>query len=162
MTREIFLHGKRGRKLTVQVDDEDYDKVYKLRPYMGTDGYPMVMVDKIPTPVQLFVLGYSVKELREMNMLIDHKDLNRCNAQKENLRLATKSQNMQNKKPKFTSKGVTKRGNKYIARIYKNKVEYYLGSFDYESDAAMVYNEHALRLFGPDARLNPEGLADYE
>jgi hypothetical protein len=77
------------------------------------------------------------------------------------LRTATHSQNMHNRdktKSKATSKfkGVywCKQKQKWKARIYVNKKQMWLGSFDTEIDAAKAYNKAALIYIGEFACIN--------
>jgi len=154
LTSKIHLHGKRGRKLVLLIDDADYLLIYRMRPYMGSEGYPMVYREGSAVPVHLVVMRVTPEYLKENKLLVDHIDLNRLNAQSGNLRLVTASQNMQNKAPKGKYKGVTKRGNKFVARIYHNLEEVYLGSFNTEEQAADAYNTAAIEYYGDGARIN--------
>lgn len=90
---------------------------------------------------------------------IDHIDGNGLNCQKNNLRIVTRTQNMQNAKPyrggTSKYKGVSKRSNgRFQAKIRLNGKLIYLGSFIDETEAAMAYDEAAIELFGEYARPN--------
>lgn len=91
---------------------------------------------------------------------IDHKNGNKLDNRMENLRTATRSQNMMNqtKWDKCTSKfkGVSwhKPSNKWVAKICKNRKMYHIGYFDDEKKAAQAYNNMALIMFGSFARIN--------
>ena len=87
----------------------------------------------------------------ELPNQIDHingtKDDNRlCN-----LRVVTTKQNLENRgAPKNNTsgfKGVTKRGNKFIAQIMHNQKQHYLGVFDTAEQASSVYKQKANELF---------------
>lgn len=90
----------------------------------------------------------------------DHKDGNGLNNHRSNLRDSTHTQNMQNRKTNRGTKsskykGVSKRRDKwraYINNQYGIKVA--LGDFSTEREAALAYNEAALRYHGEYARLN--------
>jgi len=92
-------------------------------------------------------------------MEIDHKDGNGLNNKRDNIRVCTHHQNLMNKAghgetSKF--KGVTRRKgmNKYRASIgFFGKV-IHLGYFKKEEDAAIAYNNAALKYFGDFAKLN--------
>ncbi len=93
-------------------------------------------------------------------VLIDHKDHNTLNNQRENLRKATSSQNTSNRRPqkqsssKFLGVHYAKNINKWVAQIQKGDVNHRLGSFDNEVEAAKAYNSKAVELHGPFANLN--------
>ena len=75
----------------------------------------------------------------------------------ENCRVVTSKQNAQNKKPLGGTskyKGVSKRGEKYRAKIFKDGVRYNIGTFDSEDEAALAYNKAAYELNGEYAYMN--------
>lgn len=95
------------------------------------------------------------------NSMIDHKDRNGLNNQRENLRPATRSQNGANyigrtkiRRGKF--KGVTKYSHwdGFHAQIAVNQKHMFLGSFKNEEDAARAYDKAAKKYFGEFAYLN--------
>lgn len=91
---------------------------------------------------------------------VDHINRNRLDNRRENLRLATRAQNMQNSVKKFDNKsgfkGVHKhsRNNSWIAQISFNGKMTHLGSFKTAEEASLAYNAAALRLHGDFANLN--------
>ena len=92
------------------------------------------------------------------NNHIDHIDGNSLNNRRSNLRLITVSQNIANsgvRKNNSTGyKGVTKKRNKYSVKIKVNRVVINGGVFDTKKDAAIKYNELAVKYFGHYAWLN--------
>lgn len=92
---------------------------------------------------------------------IDHIDGNGLNNKRSNLRWATPSQNQWNKRRQRTNrskyKGVTPRGEKWVAAIQKHGKRYHLGTFDTEYLAAIAYDKKALELFGEFAKVNIGG-----
>jgi len=92
---------------------------------------------------------------------VDHIDRNTFDDRIENLRLATRAQNMANQgKPKGTYsseyKGVSwnKRAKKWQAYIKVNGKTIHLGYFIEEFEAAIAYDKAAKEYFGEFARLN--------
>jgi hypothetical protein len=87
------------------------------------------------------------------DMQVDHKDGDTLNNQKYNLRNCTNAQNTQNSiKHKVGYKGVRYLGYKggYMARIK----QIYLGCFETPEEAAIAYNNAAIKYFGEFANLN--------
>jgi len=94
-------------------------------------------------------------------LLVDHRNNNGLDNRRENLRLATHSQNMINRpktKSKTTSRFVgvyfQKNRGKWAARINYQKNQIWLGRFDNEIDAAKAYDAAAKKYHGEFARLN--------
>lgn len=89
----------------------------------------------------------------------DHKDGDGLNNQSHNLRPATHSQNMMNRRKTYGAskfKGVDwqNKRSKWRARIRKDGKWYYLGLFKDEVDAATAYNFAAHDLFGEFSKFN--------
>jgi hypothetical protein len=91
---------------------------------------------------------------------VDHIDGNPLNNKRNNLRPCNNQQNQFNQKPQTGRaskyKGVTwvNRPKPYRAYIYLNNKSIYLGSFYTEEEAALIYNEAAIKYFGVFAHLN--------
>lgn len=92
--------------------------------------------------------------------LIDHIDRNTRNNKIENLRHATMSLNMANRKINNNNtsgfKGVhfEKKINKYVSHIAYNNKSIYLGSYNNREEAAKAYDKKAKELYGDFAQLN--------
>jgi len=98
--------------------------------------------------------------MNNYDVMFDHKDRNPLNNQKNNLRVATYSQNCRNvaKKPNTISKykGVSfhKTKKKWIASIRKDRTLIHLGYFELETDAAKAYDAKAKEIDKDFAVLN--------
>lgn len=92
---------------------------------------------------------------------VDHVNHDTLDNRSENLRVATRSQNMMNRRWGTASrvgiKGVCKYGRRFQARIIKDKTVISLGVFDTKREAALAYNRYAVEVFGDRACLNPIG-----
>jgi len=92
--------------------------------------------------------------------MIDHVNQDQSDNRIENLRIATKSQNMANDGPRATNtsgyRGVTfdKKRGKWVAMITKDYKVLHLGRFLDREDAARAYDAAAISLFGEFACLN--------
>ena len=138
------------------VDDNDYPLLSQHK-WCAAKGHNTFYAVRSPKgskkleKMHIVLMGYPT------GLMVDHRDHNGLNNQKNNLRLATNSQNQANANGwKRVSKfrGVHKDRNKWRARIENNGVKYNLGSFNNREDAAQSYNEKAKELFGDFASLN--------
>jgi hypothetical protein len=105
------------------------------------------------------------------DLQVDHKNRNRLDARRENLRLATRSQNQSNKGLQINNysgfKGVSVDGRKFRVRIrFNRRFELHLGHYDDLEFAARVYdacsrllNKDFAGLNFPDEPTTPEILA---
>lgn len=93
-------------------------------------------------------------------LMVDHINGDTLDNQRHNLRLATNQQNQHNQTKLRTDnttgyKGVTQiRSGNYLAQLYLNKVRIRLGVRVEKREAAILYNEGALKYFGEFAALN--------
>lgn len=97
-------------------------------------------------------------------LMIDHRNHNGLDNQKDNLRTATKQQNAWNTEKMKTKhqskyKGVHFRRNKqgekrWFVVLRKNYKTFSFGTQDSELEAVRVYNKEAMRMFGEYACLN--------
>lgn len=140
------------------IDDEYFDTVSRYRWYLHRDGWASGFSHSLGfAPMHQLVLPPKGKRFP------DHRDKNKLNNRRSNLRLATKAQNSQNSKkrsqPNNTSKykgvGLHKPSGLYHARIKPpNKPRISLGYFKTQIDAARAYNDAAKKYFGEFAFLN--------
>jgi hypothetical protein len=151
-----ILVGKDG--LVAVCDIEDYELVVGHHWYYGgPKGREHIHSNKAGVLARV-VLGYTG------DLLVDHADNNPLNNHKNNLRLATRSQNSWNQKKTShirTSKykgvlfsATRDKPSRWCARICKDKVSRHLGYFMTEQEAARAYNKAAQELFGEFALLN--------
>ena len=107
--------------------------------------------------IQIFGRSYFAHRLAWVIMtgvwpvdLIDHRDLNASNNRWTNLREANDSQNNHNKITvnKTGARGVTRRGNRFIARIRMNGKTVRLGTRGTIEEAATLYEAAALSYYG--------------
>jgi len=93
-------------------------------------------------------------------LFVDHRDHNGLNNRKTNLRLCTKKQNQENRRPnrggtsKYKGVHWCNTYKKFRARICHNGKRIHLGYFEDEIEAAKAYDKKARELFGEFAYLN--------
>ena len=139
------------------VDDADYDDVAQYR-WSYSHGYA---IRKIAGTNKLISMHrYLLKA--PTGMLCDHKNRNKLDNRRANLRLCTKAQNQQNQPVRSDSttgvKGVTifkHGGNKpYKAYIGINGGVNSLGYYKTVEEAAAAYNKAAIKHYGKFASIN--------
>ncbi len=87
----------------------------------------------------------------------DHIDGNKLNNRRGNLRIVSPSQNQANRSSiagKSTAKGVKVRGRAFASSIRVQGKDIWLGTYETEDEAAYVYDQAAMQIFGECARLN--------
>jgi hypothetical protein len=146
--------------LVTIVDDEDYELLATKRWQLNTGGKGVKRNIRVGG-VYFNILMHRVIMNAPAGLLVDHRNRNPLDNRKENLRLATRAQNGQNRAVDAVSssqfKGVSwfKRLRSWQAYITVNGRQNHLGLFLLEEDAAIAYNNAARELFGEFARLNP-------
>lgn len=153
--KKIIINSKTHGRHEVLVDDGDYQEISKHKWCLYPKGitfYAITKVNRIVTRMHRMIIA------AKPGQLIDHKDGNGLNNTRNNIRIATFSQNAMNRKKRIGSssqfKGVFKIRSKFQSRITVNYKDKSLGYFSLELDAAKAYNEAAIKYHGEFARLN--------
>ena len=144
------------------VDDADFDWLNQYKWHVCCVSYAKRSVVDVNTGkrhevfMHRLILGLKYHDKRQG----DHKNHNGFDNQRQNLRICTRSQNLQNslktRRASSKYKGVDwyKRSKKWRAKIMLNYKGYFLGCFIDEIEAAKAYDRKALELFGEFAYLN--------
>jgi len=152
---------------TVWIDLEDYDKIKEYKWYVKKDYYSgcfYVSSHDLTTKNKKSIRLHRIVMDAKSDQIIDHVNHDTLDNRKQNLRFCSHQENMRNKgKLKNTSskyKGVSfhKRDKIYTAHITIDKKLIHLGTFKNEIQAAMAYDEAAVKYFGEYANLNIEFL----
>ena len=141
------------------VDDGDYDLLMQVgRWCYSRSGYAVhYYTDELGRNRTLymhrFLMERSIRGGIPAGMQCDHRNLNRLDNRRSNLRLATRPQNQAHKGKRKDSrspyKGVTRNTGKWEARIKYGSQRINLGRFDKPEDAALMYDA-ATRLLNKD------------
>jgi hypothetical protein len=146
------------------VDADISEQVGHLSWKLDKDGYVIRKTTVGGKHGRTIRLHRTVLECSNPAILVDHKDGNKLDNRRDNLRLASKAQNSQNcsKRPNHTSqfRGVTwnRAAGKWQASLKANGQSYYLGLFIDESEAGRAYNQAAIQRHKEFARINPIGV----
>jgi hypothetical protein len=146
------------------VDDADYERVVALGKWCASQHSRTAWYAKkrISGPDRasrkIIIMHRFILGLSEPRPLVDHVNGNGLDNRRENLRLATQSQNQQNRGPSYGRKlkGVCfdKSDGRWLASIRINGISRSLGRFGTPEEAARAYDAADRRHFGAFARLN--------
>ena len=134
-------------------DREDYDKIKDYHWYYN-QGYIRGELGGKHFSIHRVIMGLS----KDSDIFVDHAEGNPLDNRKEFLRLATPSQNCQNRKNSSTNTtgmaGVSlqKETGKYMVRIGVNKERLYLGLYSTYEEAVKVRLEAEKKYYGDYAR----------
>lgn len=158
--KAISLSGKLGRGLQTIVSDEDFDFLAQWKWSLNSKGYVKrnltIKRRGERTTYRLILMHRVVAERAGIEVAneIDHKNLNRLDNQRGNLRPATRSQNCINtglKKSNSTGfKGVyfEKGRGKFVAQIRVSGKRLHLGRFETAELAYEAYRQAARQYHG--------------
>ena len=146
------------------VDAEDYEFLTQWKWFITHQGYAArnQYISYINGKQNCdIILMHRVIMKTPKDMQTDHRDGNKLNNRKTNLRNCSHGQNQQNRgSNKFTTskyKGVcwNKNAGKWMAEIMVNRKKIYLGIFAVETDAARAYNEASRKHHKEFGYINP-------
>lgn len=153
MMREIPL----TRGFMALVDDEDFDELSKHKWHIDANGYAVRTQHTAPRPNRKTIALRMHRVLMGLDNAdgrrVDHKDGNRLNNQRANLRICTGEENTRNQRIRKDNrtgfKGVVKAtGGFWRAQIHVNKKRFDLGLFESPEEAHGAYCKAALEKHG--------------
>lgn len=150
-----------GNERFAVIDASDWPLVSGRHWHMTTSGYAVTngKVGGKPRLIYMHIVIFGDSDAPE----VDHRDLDKLNNRRGNLRPATSGRNKENReKPGHSTspyKGVSfhRLTGKWRASVSSEGVSHYLGLFSTPEDAAAAYDKAATRLHGEFARLNKTG-----
>ena len=145
----IPLYNRKGFFKWAKCDLEDADRISKYKWHVNNAGYAKSSRHEL---MHREILCYKGK------LDVDHINQDRLDNRRENLRVVSRSANAQNcksgGKSKYLGVSLKKSSGKWHTQISFNWKKIHGGYFLTEQEAARRYNELALKLHGPNARLN--------
>ena len=150
---EIVLYNRASKEVArAKIDLEDVKKCKERKWCMNDQQYVLSNAGEKRVKLHHFVFGN--------DMEVDHINRDTLDNRKENLRYCTRSQNHCNKRIQNNNtsgyKGVVfaKHVKKWKARVYDKGRQICVGHFDTKKEAALAYNEAAIKYYGEFARIN--------
>lgn len=148
------------RGMVTQVDDEDFEWLNQWNWYAAKQGKKFYVSRRNGKYGRLIHMHRLILGLPDdPKIFADHKDRDGLNNQRDNLRIADRSQNNSNRICIGSSGylGVFRSSAKqesWFARIRKRGKITYLGCYVRKEDAALAYNKAAIEIHGEFANLN--------
>lgn len=140
------------------LDDVDFERVSEFKWCYLKGGYAVRGQREGAKTRMIFLHRFLTNASKGQE--VDHINGDKLDNRRSNLRICTSSQNKFNKSLQSNNtsgyKGVSwnKDINKWVAQIWVNNKKFYIGVFTNKLDAALGYNEVALRLHGEFALTN--------
>lgn len=152
MTQKVYLNGKAGAGKYALVDDKDYELVSRYRWFLNQDGYA---ISGRKRRSDKSILMHRMVMNTPTGMLTDHKNQDKLDNRRENLRICNTSENNRNMRPgarggssRFTGVYFCKTRKLWVAMIKGESKRYNLGRFATEIEAALAYDRKAYELHG--------------
>lgn len=154
--KTIPMNGSKGAGLFAIVDNADYERVGAFSWHLSSNGYVKGYAGGRKTVLLHRYL------LDPGDSHVDHRNGNRLDNRRQNLRLASRAENNRNAKQRSHSqwpfKGVRHNGSSWVACIRVNNQRHYLGAFPTAEEAAAAYDRAAHQMHGAFAR--PNGVTE--
>lgn len=140
-----------------KVDDEDYEKLSSFNWRKTQRGYA-IRDEMIGQGKYRGVFMHRQIINAKPDEIVDHKNFDKLDNQKHNLRVCTKKQSNRHTRhhndAKNKYKGVFPRKGKWAAKINVDKRQIWLGTYSTEEEAALAYDRAAEEYFGEFASFN--------
>ena len=157
MSKQIHLNGLRGSGVYTLVDAEDYEYLNQWSWYLTKKGYVSRTDYSNGRPGKTIRMHRFIMNTPR-GMETDHKNRDKLDNRKENLRICTTTQNQANipvrRRNILGVKGVCRQQGKYRASISVSGKPIHLGHFDTLLEASNAYDDAANIYFGEFASLN--------
>lgn len=146
----------RGKILAfVLVDDADFDYLDQFK-WHYHDGYARRTAYSKVKKCHTIIMHREIMNAPKEKM-VDHKNSNRLDNRRANLRLCSLQENLRNmsaRRNKHGYKGVYSNSGKFMAQLRIDRKLVYLGNYNTKEEAALAYNLGAVKYFGEFANLN--------
>lgn len=150
--KKIALSGKKGNGLFALVDDEDFEKLNAFSWHNHLGYARRGEIDRASGKNKMIMMHREILGITDSKVLLDHRDRNKLNNCKGNLKVCSQSDNRKNlTKPigttsKFIGVHWSKRDQKWIAQVHIEGKRIWLGAYEKEEDAARIRDERIRKL----------------
>ena len=142
------------------VDDRDFTWLNQHKWSLSDKGYPQSRINGKDVKMHLMVADRYFGK-REKGMILDHINQNKKDSRLCNLRVCTYQENSRNRDrhaedetSKYHGVNYRKESGTWRVRIMDSGIQYNIGTFRTEIEAAIAYNHAAKEMFGEFASLN--------
>ena len=139
------------KNIPFQIDKEDLELASQYTWHVNKKGYCMARDGDTMVLLHRLLMGSPKSS-------IDHKNRDKTDNRKKNLRVCSQSQNLVNRGMLSNNtsgyRGVSKSHGKWTSMLGVDGKNIYLGTFEDIVDAAKAYNDKAKELYGEFAELN--------
>lgn len=145
-----YIICKNGERVAVDAPMFEFLNTVKWR--VGTKGYAITSHPKMTGKKNSTISMHRIVASTPPEMWTDHKNGNKLDNRRKNLRVCTPSQNNANRVRKYHNrfaKSVRKVGERFHAQICGS----HIGSFANEKDASVAYGKMAKKMFGEYAKV---------
>ena len=156
---ELIITNKKGEKLKVLYDECDHELVAAHRWHVNSTGYAVSNI-RMEQGRGTLLMHRLILDIKCRDTQVDHKNRNRLDNRRCNIRPCTVSENRRNKSSTGACKYLGVSYQKVNGRIYIrasitiNSKNVHLGRFKTEEAAARAYDQAAKKHFGEFANLN--------
>jgi hypothetical protein len=151
MSNEYFYNRKYATLISkngerIFIDNDDLPKILEHTWCVSKTGYAVSRINNKLVKMHRFILSVG-----DPKVITDHKNRNKLDNRKDNLRFCTQHQNTMNcsnTKNRDLPIGVSRFNNKYRARIMLNRKEYSLGHYNTVEEAVAARRAGEKLFFG--------------
>lgn len=164
--KKLEIKTRKNENVFIIMDDEDYDIFSKYKIHVRNTTYRKDLSFykyfgvsyKYKNPYNTQLLHRLIMCVWDKNLFVDHINHNTLDNRKDNLRVCTKSENNRNRSHPNNFLGIKRIKYKdtfyYLAQIRHNGKRFYSKTVKTEKEAAILYNEMAVKMHKDYACLN--------
>lgn len=123
--------------MKIRIDNKYWYLLHKHTWSPDKNGYPVARINSVLVYLHRLIMELEIGRKLNRNEIVDHKYHNILDVRIDKLRLTDRFGNQQNRKYR-SSRGASRVGNKWQARVSHKGTEYYMGLYEDREDAEAV------------------------